>query len=77
MITLTFAEQRGGLAPDTYAAVLAAVPLNAPGATPKEIHDRVGCWSRATVRRALSVMLNVGVVRATGQPGSYRYWRSV
>lgn len=54
-------------------AVEQALPLNAPGLSPREVRKKVAGWSAATIRNALYQLVRDGRARFEGRPGEYRY----
>lgn len=62
------------IAATTLAQVLAAV--GEAGATPAQVHRRVGAWSRVTIRNSLRHLVAAGAVVADGPECRRRYSRA-
>lgn len=50
--------------------------LCAEGLTPREVHARVGAWSRPTIRQSLTELVRQGRARFEGPDCQRRYFRS-
>ena len=63
------------VSPATVAQVEAALPYDAPGLRPRDVHERVGCWSRITTRAALRCLVEEGRATFDGPDGKRLYRR--
>jgi hypothetical protein len=55
--------------------VEAALPAEAPGEPPKQIHARVDCGALQTTRHALRQLVDLGRAESAGPRFFRTYWR--